>query len=132
MPPALEDVAVGDHDAVEVPLEDALEARACGSAVADEPRIELRGAERAVAAHELHQDARRCRRARAEVEREVAEDERAARMVEEDDLVLVRAAAEEDLPDRLAPLGRRFVAEHGLEPEIRPLALEPRADPQAR
>src|SRR5262245_26311644 len=123
---------MGDDDAVEVPLEDALEARARGGPILDEPRIELRRAEHPVAAHQFHEEARWRSRARAEVEREVAEDERAARAVEEDDLVLVRAAAEEDLSDRLAPFHRRLVAEHGLELQVRPLALEPGADPQAR
>ena len=52
--------------------------------------------------------------------------------VEEDDLVLVRAAAEEDLLHLVAPLRRRLVAEHRHEREVRALALEPGAHPEPR
>src|SRR5262245_32906825 len=68
----LEHVAVRDDDAVEVPGEDLLEALARRVAVADQQRIELRGAELAVAADQPHEPARGRRGARAEVEREVA------------------------------------------------------------
>jgi len=52
--------------------------------------------------------------------------------VEEDDLVLVGAAAEEDLRDLVAPLRGRVVTEDGDVFQIRPLALEPRSDPEPR
>src|SRR5262249_36139199 len=120
----LEHVAVGDDDAIEVPAEDALEARPRGGTVPDEPRIERRGAEAAVAPDEPHEPARGQRGPRAEVEGEIAEQERPARPVEEDDLVLVGAPAEEDLIHLAAPFRRGLVAEHGDVGEIGPLPLE--------
>src|SRR5882724_1162546 len=46
---ALQHIAVGDHDAVEVPTEYALQALARRPAIADQERVELGGAEPAVA-----------------------------------------------------------------------------------
>ena len=93
----LQHVAVRDDHAIEVPGEDALEAlraprRDRGSA-RDRASRGRSGRSSAAAASASAS----ARRPRAEVEGEVAEDERAAGAVEEDDLVLVGAPAEEDL-----------------------------------
>ena len=98
----------------------------------DQPGVQGRRTEATVAAHQAHQQAGRRRRARPEVEGEIAQDERAAGAVEEDHLVLVRTAAEEHLLHLVLPLGGGFVVEHGDEHQIGTLARQPRRHPQAR
>ena len=112
--------------------EDPLETLPRRLPIADQQGIELGRTEAAIAPQELHQQSSGRGRSRPEVEREVAQDERATGAVEEDDLVLVRATAEEDLPHVLAPLVGRFVAEHRREREIGTLALESGSHPEPR
>src|SRR5204862_815418 len=102
---------------------DALEALAGGRAVADEPGVERGRTEMPIAPEELHQELRRRGRARAEVEREIAQHERPARAMEERHLVLVGSPAEEDLIDLASPGFGCLVREDRFEHQVGTLPL---------
>src|SRR5215470_7503363 len=109
MAAALHHVAVSDNDAIEIPRENALQTLARRAAIANEQRIELGRTQAPIAPQQLHEQAgwRGC--VRTEVEREIAQDQRTTGPMEEGDLVLVWAAAKEDLVDFAPPLHRCFV-----------------------
>jgi predicted nucleotidyltransferase len=129
--PGLEHRAVRDDDAVEVPAEDALERGACLPAIADEQLLDPGGTETAVAADQAQGEARRKRRRGAEVEGQVADEERAAGPVAEGDLVHARQAFDERLIQLAGPFRRWHVGQHRIEGQIAPLLRQPRRSVEA-
>ena len=116
---AVEDVAVGDGDAVEVPLQDALEGRLRGDTVA---HAEADDAVRPEAARldQPEKEAGAAGHRAGDVEGEVGEQQGAGRRVEEHHLVHDRRTAEDVLLELARPLRRRLVVEHRAERARRP------------
>jgi hypothetical protein len=95
-------------------------------AVLDRGFQQSRGAEFAVTAVQFEQHAAQERHLTMKVEREVGNDERARRSVEEGHLVQLRHAGEHMLLKHAGPRGRRRVGERVCELQIRPGRREAR------
>src|SRR5262245_19203347 len=119
-PAGLEHVAVRHDDAVEVPAEHPVHRAARGTAITDHRADETVRAEAAGCAGDPVEEPRASRTPRGDVEGEIGQHQGAAGRVDEHDLVQHRSPAEEVLVDPIAPLRRRLVPEHGVDPELPP------------
>jgi len=121
-----------DDDPIEIPPQDVLETLSSCPTVANQKGIEFGGTQAPVASKKLHQQPSRRSCTRAEVESEITQNECTTHPMKEGHFIFVGPPTEEDLIYLVTPLSRRFVREHCLECEIRPLALQPGRNPQTR
>ena len=104
-------MTVANDDTIEVPGEDFLYGSANGRAVAHEKLAEARGRETTPGMVEFHQPGEEPVAVRAEIEREIGDDEAAAGTVKKDDLVELRHSGDEVLLDDAGPIGRWSVTQ---------------------
>jgi hypothetical protein len=120
-----------EHDPLGTPGDHAADLLARDVTLADHDALEQRGSRLAIS-QDARDHARERRLVRGEVEDEVARDDRLALAMEEDDLVLHRAGAEEDLLELASPLGLRGVAQDAAPLHVLSLLLQTRAGRERR
>src|SRR5690606_14605344 len=125
--------AVGEHDASDVPAQDRGDRGGEGRTIGDEEEAEIDGAaELAVRACEAREQAGSPGRVGAEVEDEVADDERAARAMEEHDFTEDAEAVDGVRDEVVTPGGRDAGFESGAVREVGALLGQSRREVEAR
>lgn len=119
----LDIIAVAHDDAVKIPTENAIDGRAHRGCVLDHTFLETRRTETPECSVESHDQRQEPVAISTEVEREVGDDEAAARTMQEHDFVQERHAPDEMLINDVCPLGGRRVGqrlsdEKNVAPEV--------------